>query len=82
MTRGGAGNAWAMHQLGYELPDRTGFGGLWDAIAEAGETRHRTAGEVEFEPEIVAHCEGPASIGTRRAIERFREVCCEPAAAA
>ena len=39
-----------MHQLGFELPDRTGFGGLWSAMDErpaeepvapvARETRH------------------------------------------
>ena len=66
-----------MHQLGYELPERTGFGGLWDAIAEAAETKHRTAGDVEFEPEVVAHCEGPASPRTRAVIERFRLLCCD-----
>ena len=71
-----------MHQLGYELPERTGFGGLWDAIAEAAETTHRTAGDVEFEPEVVAHCDGPTSGRTREVIDRFRRVCCDVAPAA
>ena len=66
-----------MHQLGYELPERTGFGGLWEAVAEVAETKHRTAGDVESEPEVVAHCDGPASPRTRRVIERFRQVCCD-----
>ena len=66
-----------MHQLGYELPERTGFGGLWEAVAEAAETKHRTAGDLESEPEVVAHCEGPTTLATRRAIEAFRRVCCD-----
>ena len=66
-----------MHQLGYELPERQGFGGLWEAVAEAAEGKQRTAGEVESEPEVVAHCEGPTSPRTRRAIERFRAECCD-----
>ena len=72
-----------MHQLGYELPERQGFGGLWEAVAEAAEGRHRTAGDVESEPEVIARCEGPTSIRTRRAIEAFRRQCCDvqPAAA-
>ena len=65
-----------MHQLGYELPERTGFGGLWEAVAEVAETKHRTAGDVESEPEVVAHCEGPTSPRTRRTIEAFRRLCC------
>ena len=66
-----------MHQLGYELPERTGFGGLWEAVAEAAETKHRTAGDVESEPEVVAQCEGATSTETRRAIDAFRRVCCD-----
>ena len=66
-----------MHQLGYDLPERTGFGGLWEAVAEAAETTHRTAGDVESEPEVVAHCEGAASPRTRHVIERFRRLCCD-----
>ena len=66
-----------MHQLGYELPERTGFGGLWEAVAEAAEAKHRTAGDVESEPEVVAHCEGPSSRQTRRTIEAFRRACCD-----
>lgn len=72
-----AGNVVTMHQLGYELPERTGFGGLWEAVAEAAEGKHRTAGEVECEPEVVAQCEGPASPQTRVAIEAFRRLCCD-----
>ena len=66
-----------MHHLGYELPERTGFGGLWEAVADAAETAQRTAGDVESEPEVVAHCRGPASVDTRRAIEAFRRRCCD-----
>ena len=66
-----------MHQLGYELPERQGFGGLWEAVAEAAEGKHRTAGDVESEPELVARCEGPTSMGTRRAIDAFRRLCCD-----
>ena len=77
MDRGQVGNVGSMHQLGYELPERQGFGGLWEAVAEAAEGTHKTAGEVESEPEVVAHSEGPASPRTRRAIERFRAVCCD-----
>ena len=65
-----------MHQLGYELPERTGFGGLWEAVADTAETKHRTAGDLESEPEVVARCDGPTSAGTRRAIEAFRRICC------
>ena len=71
------GNVEAMHQLGYELPERTGFGGLWEAVAEAAETEHPTAGDVESEPEVVARCDGPSSPRTRRAIETFRRLCCD-----
>jgi hypothetical protein len=77
MDPAGAGNAQAMHQLGYELPERQGFGGLWEAVAEAAEGRHRTAGAVESEPELVARCEGPTSIQTRRALDAFRRICCD-----
>jgi hypothetical protein len=66
-----------MHQLGYELPERDGFGGLWEAVAEAAQGPQRTAGDVECEPEVVAHCEGPTSARTRRAIDAFRRACCE-----
>ena len=79
MDRGQVGNVGSMHQLGYELPERQGFGGLWEAVAEAAEGSHRTAGEVESEPEVVAHCDGPTSARTRRAIERFRALCCDVA---
>lgn len=71
------GNVVAMHQLGYELPERQGFGGLWEAVAEAAEGTHRTAGEVESEPQLVAECDGATSSTTRRAIESFRRVCCD-----
>ena len=66
-----------MHQLGYELPERTGFGGLWEAVAEAAERPHRTAGDVESAPEVVARCDGAASPAARRAIAAFRRACCE-----
>jgi hypothetical protein len=65
-----------MHQLGFELPERTGFGGLWDAIAEAAETEtgavRRTAGDLECEPTLVAVCDGPVSTTTRATIAAFR----------
>ena len=70
-----------MHQLGYELPDRTGFGGLWDAMAESMVTEtgavRRTAGEVECEPTLVATCDGPTSPATRSAVAAFRARCCD-----
>lgn len=66
-----------MHQLGYELPERTGFGGLWEAVAEAAEAKHRTAGDVESAPEVVAHCDGPTSAQTRRSLDAFRRICCD-----
>ena len=68
-----------MHQLDYELPERPGFGGLWEAVADSEATLH-TAGDVESEPQIVARCDGPTSIRTRLAIESFRERCCDAAA--
>jgi hypothetical protein len=75
-----------MHQLGFELPERTGFGGLWDAIAEAAETEtgavRRTAGDLECEPVVVAVCDGPTSASTRATIAAFRQVCCEQERAA
>jgi hypothetical protein len=76
-----------MHQLGYELPERAGFGGLWEAVAEAAESAtsaggHRTAGEVESEPEIVAHSDGPSSARTRAVIAAFRRTCCDTEAVA
>ena len=65
------------HHLGYEQPERTGFGGLWEAVAEATETPVRTAGDVEFEPEVVATCEGASSARTRALIAAFRQQCCD-----
>jgi hypothetical protein len=77
------GNGVVMHQLGYELPERTGFGGLWEAIAESDETEtgaiRRTAGDVECEPTVVAVCEGPTSPTTRAVLDAFRRECCEAA---
>jgi hypothetical protein len=70
-----------MHQLGYELPERTGFGGLWDAIAESTHTEtgaiRRTAGDLESEPVVVAVCEGATSRSTRAVIAAFRRECCD-----
>jgi hypothetical protein len=77
MDRRPPGKVEGMHTLGYELPERTGFGGLWEAVAEATESNHRTAGDVESEPEVVAQCEGPTSPRTREAIEAFRRICCD-----
>jgi hypothetical protein len=71
------GNANGMHQLGFELPERTGFGGLWAAVAEAGEGVHATVGDVESAPEVVARCEGATSGDTRAAIASFRRTCCD-----
>ena len=72
----------AMHQLGYELPERTGFGGLWESVAEAAETVHVTAGDLESEPTLIAECDGPTSAGTRAAIAAFRRLCCDQERAA
>ena len=70
-----------MHQLGYELPERAGFGGLWDAMAESAETEtgalRRTAGDLECEPTVVAVCDGAASAETRATLSAFRRLCCE-----
>ena len=66
-----------MHQLGYELPERSGFGGLWEAVAEAAEGVHATAGDIEFEPEVVASCDGASSPTIRQAIAAFRRCCCD-----
>jgi hypothetical protein len=77
MNRRPTGNAVGMHQLGYELPERTGFGGLWAENALADEIVHATAGDLECEPEIVAHCEGATSAVTRNAIAAFRRTCCD-----
>ena len=72
-----------MHQLGYDLPERTGFGGLWDAMAESAETEtgavRRTAGDVECEPTLVAVCDGPASPATRATVAAFKQQCSERA---
>jgi hypothetical protein len=80
------GNGVGMHQLGFELPERTGFGGLWDAIAESTSTEtgavRRTAGDVECEPTVVAVCDGPTSTATRATIAAFRRECEAAAAAA
>ena len=72
-----------MHQLGYELPERTGFAGLWDAVAEAAEADvvHVTAGDVECEAQVVARCDGAAEADHRAAIAAFRRTCCEDVAA-
>ena len=86
MSPAPSGNGVAMHQLGFELPERDGFGGLWHAMAESAVTEtgaaRRTAGDVECEPTLVAVCEGPASMTTRDAIRAFRRVCCDRARAA
>jgi hypothetical protein len=70
-----------MHQLGYELPERTGFGGLWDAIAESAQTEtgaaRRTAGDLECEPTFVARSDGPSSTATRTLIAAFRRTVCQ-----
>ena len=78
MDRRPSGNVQPMHQLGFELPERTGFGGLWETVAaEATAAPPRTAGDVESEPEVVAHSEGAASARTRRTIAAFRRLCCD-----
>ena len=77
-----SGNAQPMHQMGYELPERTGFGGLWEAVADSAEATYRTAGDLECEPEVIARCDGPTSLATRRALAAFRRACCDVDAAA
>jgi len=71
-----------MHQLGYELPERQGFGGLWEAMAESAVTEtgalRRTAGDVECEPTLVAVSRGAGSSTTRAAVAAFRQLCCGP----
>jgi hypothetical protein len=69
------------HRLGYDLPERTGFGGLWAAIDEAAvdedgaAVRRPTAGEIECEPTLVAVSDGPSSPVARRAVDAFRRFC-------
>ena len=70
-----------MHQLGYELPERTGFGGLWEAVAEAAEIVHTTAGDLECEPHVVARSAGATAADHRAAIAAFRRTCREDVAA-
>lgn len=77
MDRTRAGNARSMHQLGYELPERTGFGGLWEAVADAAEHAQPTLGALESAPEVVARCDGATSPRARVALEAFRRCCCE-----
>ncbi|HUP87038.1 MAG TPA: hypothetical protein VM143_15395 [Acidimicrobiales bacterium] len=71
-----------MHQLGYELPERTGFGGLWAEAAVEKESVDATAGALECERQLVAHCEGATSVRARDAISSFRRACCDVVVAA
>jgi hypothetical protein len=70
-----------VHQLGYELPERTGFAGLWQAVDDAAEVVHATAGDVECEAHLVARCDGAAEADHRAAIAAFRRTCGEDVAA-
>ena len=63
-----------MHQLGFDLPERTGFGGLWSAMDDdhdapaprAPATRHH-----------LATSDGPSSPEVRRALRAFRAAVCD-----
>lgn len=57
-----------MHHLGYELPERTGFGGLWSAMDEA------PAPEVSavVERQVIARSAGAGSPAVRARLATFR----------
>ena len=57
-----------MHQLGFELPERTGFGGLWSAIDDAPAERTATPAAARH---VVATSAGARSPAVRRAIAAF-----------
>lgn len=70
---GGGGHTEAVHhRLGFELPERTGFGGLWSAIDAAGDDERRTApaaGGEERHPVATSH--GARSVAVRRRLAAF-----------
>ena len=58
-----------MHQLGFELPDRTGFGGLWSAMDERPDDEAQAAPTASApQRHLVTVSRGPRSRRVRTAI--------------
>jgi hypothetical protein len=57
-----------MHHLGYDLPERTGFGGLWSAMDEAPAPRISAV----IERHVVARSDGASSPVVRTCLAAFR----------
>jgi hypothetical protein len=58
-----------MHHQGYDLPERTGFGGLWSAMAEEI-TPAPTSTAIERH--VIARSDGPRSPMVRAHLDAFR----------
>lgn len=56
------------HRLGYDLPDRTGFGGLWSAMDVRPEDEPAA---VEAPRQVVAHSDGATCRQVRASIAAF-----------
>jgi hypothetical protein len=63
------GTARPMHRMGFELPERTGFGGLWSAMDETGEAAPLSAA---VERHVVARSDGARSPLVRARLGAFR----------
>lgn len=68
------GTAGRMHHLGYELPERTGFGGLWSAMDEPGGA---PVASVTVERHVVARSAGAGSPAVQARLAAFRAALAE-----
>lgn len=66
-----------MHRMGFELPERTGFGGLWSAMDEQRDTAPVSA---TIERHVVARSDGPRSPLVRARLDAFRRALAADAA--
>lgn len=57
-----------MHQLGFDLPERTGLGGLWAGLGDEPRGRSAPAPETRH---VVATSTGATSASVRRSIAAF-----------
>ena len=56
------------HRLGYDLPERIGFGGLWSAMDEPA----ASVASVTIERHVVARSDGARSPMVRAHLDAFR----------
>ena len=65
----GRGTPPAMHHLGYDLPERTGFDGLWSAMDEPTSAPLASAA---VERHVIARSDGASSPVVRTRLVAFR----------